>query len=271
MTHPPNPESHSLVKALDRCRSALITSIQHTEPSVADLKKVRACIQKLTTALTAYDATLDPIQQPDYVFDPSDPKYMGRLIAITMLKQPKVALDALPRFYGSGVYALYYKGAFSAYQPISGTEIPIYVGKVDPKSAEAATPQEQGDKLWFRLLKDHAKNIKLATSTLDVHDFECRFLVVKSAWQNTAETYLINHFQPVWNNEMKVCFGIGKHGDNAKTRQNKRSPWDEIHPGRKWAAGNEPRPGGVEAVLQAVADHFKQLDLVRIADVANAF
>jgi hypothetical protein len=28
---------------------------------------------------------------------------------------------------------------------------------------------------------------------------------------------------------------MSKHGDAAKTRANKRSPWDVVHPGRAWA------------------------------------
>ena len=28
---------------------------------------------------------------------------------------------------------------------------------------------------------------------------------------------------------------MSKHGDSAKTRANKRSPWDVVHPGRLWA------------------------------------
>jgi hypothetical protein len=29
---------------------------------------------------------------------------------------------------------------------------------------------------------------------------------------------------------------MSKHGDAAKTRANKRSPWDVVHPGRAWAS-----------------------------------
>jgi hypothetical protein len=46
---------------------------------------------------------------------------------------------------------------------------------------------------------------------------------------------MIQFYKPIWNKEIKVCFGIGKHGDSATTRANKRSPWDTMHPGRKWA------------------------------------
>ena len=54
--------------------------------------------------------------------------------------------------------------------------------------------------------------------------------------------YLIDRFKPIWNNETKVCFGFGKHGDNAATRRNTVSPWDTLHPGRPWATGGRNRP-----------------------------
>ncbi|MBM4094762.1 MAG: Eco29kI family restriction endonuclease [Planctomycetes bacterium] len=57
---------------------------------------------------------------------------MGTLIANTLLAQPRRPLKDVPRFYGSGVYALYYRGDFDAYRPIANTETPIYVGKADP-------------------------------------------------------------------------------------------------------------------------------------------
>ena len=36
--------------------------------------------------------------------------------------------------------------------------------------------------------------------------------------------------------EVKLVYGLGKHGDNADTRGNKRSPWDTLHLIRVWAA-----------------------------------
>jgi hypothetical protein len=83
-------------------------------------------------------------------------------------------------------------------------------------------------------------------------------LVVKSAWQETAEDYLIAMFKPIWNNEMGVCYGFGKHGDAAKTRANRRSPWDTLHPGRKWAttSDNVPNEKSVTQILAEIAGHF---------------
>ncbi|BCB86082.1 hypothetical protein Psuf_033950 [Phytohabitans suffuscus] len=153
-----------------------------------------------------------------------------------MVAQPRHSLATLQAFYGAGVYGLYYNGPFDAYSELSRTEQPIYVGKADPADAEAKEAIGQGTKLFGRL-NEHRRSIAKATSTLRVEDFECRFLIVQTGYQKAAEDYLINFFKPIWNSEVKICFGLGKHGDDAETRANKRSPWDTMHPGRAWAEG----------------------------------
>ena len=197
--------------------------------------------------------------QPPHILDPSDPEVIGKLIADTLLVQPRHKLSSVAKFYGSGVYAIYYAGPFYAYELITGTDKPIYVGKADPASADAISPSAQGTTLWRRL-QDHRKTISAATSTLDINDFDCRFLVVKSAWQGTAESYLIDRFKPVWNNEVGICYGFGKHGDSATTRGNTRSPWDTLHPGRKWAGeGNKPNPLSASAIAVKIVEHLRSV------------
>lgn len=204
-------------------------------------------------------AQLDPIVNPPVVFDPTDPVTIGRLIAETLLDQPRHALESIPRFYGAGVYAIYYNGSFQPYSPIKLTDHPIYIGKADPDDAEATTPERQGDRLWQRLVKDHAKSIS-HVENLELDDFECRYLVVKSRWQKTAEDYLIGKLKPVWNTEMKVCYGFSKHGDAATTRGNSRSPWDTLHPGRKWAwlAGNKDNRFSAQDITNRIGEHFRR-------------
>lgn len=108
------------------------------------------------------------------------------------------------------------------------------MGKADPADSAAKTPLEQGERLSNRL-NDHRRNISKASGTLRLEDFEYRALVVQSGWQDPAERYLIDLFKPVWNNEIGICYGFGKHGDDPDTRANLRSPWDTLHPGREWA------------------------------------
>jgi hypothetical protein len=190
------------------------------------------------------------------VFDPSNPKIVGRFVSLALVAQLRHPLKEVARFYGSGVYAIYYKGEFPLYKPLSASETPIYVGQAAPAVNNARTPTEQGDKLYGRL-EEHRRNIERAVSTLDINDFECRALVVQSGWETAAEDYLIHLFRPIWNNETKLLFGLGKHGDNAKTRANKRSPWDIIHPGRPWAAETAVDSRTPERIAEDVDAHFK--------------
>lgn len=218
-------------------------------------KRARASLDQVTTQLSAIAATLDPVWRPASVFDPTDPKTAGRVVALTLVAQDRHPLAVIPEFYGAGVYAIYYRGAFEDYAPLANTDHPIYVGKADPENPAAKDPIAQGTKLSARL-KEHAKSIGRATTTLDLSDFDCRFLIVQTGFQKSAEDYLISFFKPIWNSETKICFGLGKHGDSSTTRANKRSPWDTMHPGRSWADtthGNQKSP---ELIRAQIKDHL---------------
>jgi hypothetical protein len=206
--------------------------------------------------LDAAAKAISPIRFPQDAFNPFAPKVVGELIANTLLVQDRqhLAASVVTKFYGAGVYALYYKGPFDAYRPISRREHPIYVGKSDPAHLHAENPKQQGTRLYRRLL-DHHGNLS-DIQNLKIEEFDCRFLVVHSAWVKPAEDYLIEHFHPVWNKEMKICQGFGKHGDSSDTRKNKRSPWDILHPGRGWATSEQGRT--VEEVKAAIAAHFEK-------------
>lgn len=244
---------------------AALLSLLPSGPSAFDSMSNRQRVRLRNSAghlldkLQTFHLNLDPIEHPSFVFDPSNPRTVGELIAKTLLIQPRLPLSevASNKFHGSGVYAIYYTGDFEAYQPASRTETPLYIGKVDPRSHDADSVESQGTKLFDRLKGDHAKSIRLAEN-LELDDFQCRYLVVKSAWQNTAESYLIHRLKPIWNNEINICFGIGKHGDSSKTRRNTRSPWDTLHPGRAWAwnEGNTPNPKTQEDIISEIKQHY---------------
>jgi hypothetical protein len=224
-------------------------SIRMLGDIASDLKMTIGRLQQLLNSL-------DPVKQPQVFFDPSDPLRVGEMVAGALVLQSAVPLSEIPKMYGSGIYALYYRGPFKAYQPISNVSHPIYVGKADPKDGHARTPEQQGTRLYIRLM-EHLKTITLSNN-LDVKDFDCRYLAVVSGWQEAAESHLIKLYRPIWNNEIKICFGFGKHGDAAKTRSNKRSPWDMMHPGRLWAQGNVPNDRSVDQIKDDIAKHFKK-------------
>lgn len=231
-------------------------TVAEERPSPTVRRRIEQEVRGIVDDLTGLLRDLDPIRQPRFVFDAGNPSIVGRFVALAMIAQPREPLENVERFYGSGVYALYYKGDFADYAAIRGSETPIYVGKADPATSQARNPIEQGDRLATRL-KDHRRNVQKATN-LEMDDFECRFLVVQSGWQEAAESYLINLFKPIWNDETRICYGFGKHGDDPGTRANKRSPWDTLHPGRDWAH-RDPGMADAKALAEIRADlaaHF---------------
>jgi hypothetical protein len=247
--------AHDSVDALRASLEQLTANPIDTSLPTTKRKRLETQIKKAIDDLTALLGKLDPIAQPTSVFDPSNPKVVGRFVSLAMVAQDRRPLGDIPKFYGSGVYAIYYTGSFPAYQPISGTETPIYVGQASPSISNARSPLEQGAKLSGRL-NDHRKNINKATSTLDIVDFEFRSLVVQSGWETAAEDYLIHLFRPIWNSETSILYGLGKHGDSATTRANKRSPWDTLHPGRAWAAETAVDAKSIVQINAELANHF---------------
>ena len=231
------------IKALEDALSAVLAAAGENPPQ-AVVRRIREGLASHAAALEAARSATDPIRMPRATFDPADPKAIGRMVSIALLAQPMIPLADVRTAYGSGVYAIYYRGEHPLYAGISGSETPIYVGKADPANDDASTTREQGAKLTARLL-EHAGTIGTAeayTDRLPEHlspirlaDFRCRRLVCATNAQLVAEKHLIRTFWPIWNAETKACWGMSKHGDAASTRANKRSPWDVVHPGRAWA------------------------------------
>jgi hypothetical protein len=236
-------------------------------------KRVRRTITEAYDKLRKVMEDLDPIKHPGFVFDPSNPNVAGRIVGITMIAQDRKPLANVERFYGSGVYAIYYNGKFPAYARITKREHPIYVGKADPADPAGKTAMEQGDRLSNRL-NDHRKNISKAATTLRLEDFEYRAIVVQTGWQTSAEDYLIHLFKPIWNSEVGICYGFGKHGDDPGTRANLRSPWDTLHPGRDWAHRDpkmkDARPS--ERIIEEISQHLaKYPPLSSIDEILRRF
>jgi hypothetical protein len=253
----PKPAKLEELAAQLRNLSETLASEDPSQLRSASARKVRETIGNAYETIRKVMDDLDPIKHPGFVFDPSNPGIAGRIVGITLIAQPRKPLANVDRFYGSGVYAIYYKGKFAAYKPISGKEHPIYVGKADPAEASAKTANEQGDRLSRRLI-EHSKNVARAHSTLSLDDFDYRALVVQTGWQESAEGYLIRLFKPIWNSEIDICYGFGKHGDSFETRANSRSPWDTLHPGRTWAHGDTKMKDAraPKRIVEDIAEHL---------------
>jgi hypothetical protein len=187
---------------------------------------------------------------PRTTFDPADQNTVGRMVSLALVAQTRTPLGSIQPSYGSGVYAIYYEGNHPLYRAISGSETPIYVGKADPATGSASNAREQGPKLTGRL-REHAATIRVVERfgeennlepplhPIRLQDFTCRMLVCATNAQLAAERHLIRTFWPLWNSDTKACWGMSKHGDSTKTRKNKRSPWDVVHPGRPNAVDAE--------------------------------
>jgi len=63
---------------------------------------------------------------------------------------------------------------------------------------------------------------------------------VEDIWIPLGENLLIAMFHPVWN---RVLDGFGNHDPGERRKNQRRSPWDVLHPGRPWAnkLGSNPR------------------------------
>ena len=266
MTRPPKlrPEQAVIVELRERLTHLRKLLSTLTRPAV---NKAMAELVALIGEIEEARADLDPIKEPGASFDLSNPDTSGRLVALALIAQDKVPMARIARTYGSGVYAIYYQGGHPAYAAVTRTETPIYVGKADPKSADARTSREQGPQLYGRLA-DHRRMIKTVGGyternglphPLRVEDFLCRRLVCATNAQLVAERHLIGTFRPIWNNEVGICWGISKHGDAATTRANKRSPWDVMHPGRLWAMAESLEDKMSPDVITArIGEHFTE-------------
>ncbi len=192
------------------------------------------------------------------IFNPLDKENLGKSVSAAILSQPVVSLQDMADFVGAGVYAIYYKGDFSLYEPISEANKtdfvqPIYAGKAVPQGARKGNvvlDSLSGNDL-YRRLNDHKKSI-IAASNLKVEDFFCRFLIVDDIWIPLGESVLIQQTKPLWNN---VVDGFGNHDPGSGRGKQQRSPWDMLHPGRAWAEKLAPvKP--VEEIEKNIADFF---------------
>ena len=174
------------------------------------------------------------------IFDPLDYRNVAASVVNALLARPLGPLPPSESFIGGGVYSIYYKGSFPAYASISGKDVPIYVGKAVPAGgriggkvlqeeeadAIAFTEPNPGQVLYKRLC-EHAESVSVA-SNLGPADFSCRYLAVTPVWIVFGEGILIRRFRPVWN---VFVNGFGNHHVGTTRYNQRRSDWDEIHPG----------------------------------------
>ncbi len=193
-------------------------------------------------------------------FNPLDKKNLGVSVADALVAKPAESMPIGEQFEGAGIYALYYTGAFPAYESIAERNsagrfgLPIYVGKAVPAGSRKgmySLDVPPGRALCERL-DDHVKSIE-AASNLQVTDFLCRVLVVDDIWIPLGETLLIERFRPVWN---VVVDGFGNHDPGSGRYRQKPSAWDVLHPGRQWVTRLTGQAPSRERIAAAIRQHF---------------
>jgi hypothetical protein len=205
-----------------------------------DLEAYKALQTKVCTTINnRIIKTKDQIEGTDSVFDTA---LLAGQIQKTFLARPLDILPVKEPFGGAGVYALYYSGEFPLYAPISLNNVgidkhmPIYIGKaVLPGTRKNNVHgDDKNSPALYKRLKEHSETIQ-ATANLSLHDFTCRYYVARENeyWMvQLLESTLIEKFNPIWN---KVLDGFGNHDPGNGRLNQKRSFWDTVHPGRKWA------------------------------------
>ncbi len=175
---------------------------------------------------------------PDYLpayYDPMGTENVTAAICQKLERQPLVPLEGeVPRFDGSGLYAIYYQGGtLPLYAPIKDLKIPVYVGQARSHNSATGVATQDRSPLWRRV-RDHRKSIDGAG--LRVGEFSVRLLLLPDVHADLGENGLRVFYQPVWNAVLK---GFGSHEQGSSTRTSRRSPWDTVHPGRNRTFGAE--------------------------------
>ena len=122
-------------------------------------------------------------------------------------KQERIPLESVAGVQGPGIYALYYEGAMSEYQPIADGARPIYAGKAVPKGSRTGGELDIGHPVLRERIRQHARSIE-PVRNLDIKDFSFRVLAIVPVWIVFAEQALIKRCRPVWNSCLD---GFGKH------------------------------------------------------------
>lgn len=182
-------------------------------------------------------------------YNPLDYASLSETLARELMNSELMPLTAIERFYGDGVYALFYSGDFPAYTELADINyakpgsFPIYIGKASPKALKGIeldasvvdTPQAK-TRLYDRVSKDHRRSIEQAIN-LDVDHFSCRMLVLNAVWVPLTESALIARYVPVWNS---IVPGFGNHDPGKGRAAGSISHWDILHPGRGRETDAEP-------------------------------
>ena len=182
-------------------------------------------------------------------YNPLSVDELGQNAARALMNYPAAPLPPASAFDGAGVYTIHYSGSFDPYRDMRE---PIYVGKADPPGKrQGRDSARRAGAVLQRRLSEHSASVDSAAN-LDLSDFQCRWLVLDPVWIGLTEQVLISEYRPVWN---VVVDGFGNHDPGSGRRNQRRSPWDTLHPGREWATHLRDSVDSAATIVQAVVDH----------------
>ncbi len=204
----------------------------------------------------------------DGVYNPLDKLSLARSIEVELLKRDCEPLSTCDQINGAGVYVIYYTGGFPAYAPLAAAnkdkafKTPIYVGKAIPKGGRKGglTKDSSTSRALADRLRQHAASVDEATN-LTLADFYVRHLVVEDIWIPLGENMLIETFKPVWN---RAIDGFGNKDPGRRRATQYKSPWDVLHPGRKFADKLANSELTAEFLNQRIADYFAGRKLAKL-------
>lgn len=201
-------------------------------------------------AKTANQTTPVVIVEP---YNPLAKIELARSVEAELLSREVIPLADVPKFAGAGIYVLYYLGPNPLYKPLSGKSAPIYVGRAVPKGARKGETDERshGTELWDRI-QEHRESIN-QVSDLAIMDFSVRHLVTEELFIPLAERLMLSALKPVWN---RIADGFGNHDPGSGRKDQKRSKWDTLHPGRPWAEKLAAPKDSRETIMTKIAAHF---------------
>lgn len=193
-------------------------------------------------------------------YNPLDKLNIARSIEAELLGGAVRPLSSAEGIVGAGVYAIYYSGEFPPYEPVAarnrGGEFtqPIYVGKAIPKGGRKgglSGDASRGTALADRL-RQHASSVE-EVANLSLSDFHFRHLVVDDIWIPLGENMLIETFKPVWN---RAIDGFGNKDPGRRRANQFKSPWDVLHPGRKFTEKLGESGVTPDFLVERVEDYF---------------
>lgn len=201
-------------------------------------------------------------------YNPLDKVNLAKSIESELLSRDVDALGSVDHVQGAGVYVIYYSGDFPPYGPISLVNrngkfvTPIYVGKAIPKGGRKGGLSKDAakGKAMAERLRQHAMSID-ESNNLKLRDFFVRHLVVDDVWIPLGENILIESFKPIWN---RAVDGFGNKDPGWRRSKQYKSPWDVLHPGRKFAAKLADSGITQEFVSERVADYLGGRTLKRL-------